>query len=104
MIDLFVVRYTGDQRGPDIIDALITENAVALERGRNELDATAILQQEVEQTVVFRPNLRLGQLVETVDALQGKVWRGKITGISHKILSGRVETDLRITRPVSEEF
>jgi hypothetical protein len=99
MIDVFVQRYTGDLRGPDIVDPLLTELGVVLARGRSALDSQALLQQTVQQEIVFRPGIRLGQLIETHDAMQGVSWKGKITGISHKIQSGKVTTTLDIIRP-----
>lgn len=99
MIDVFVQRYAGDLRGPDIVDPLLTELNVALARGKTELDKQALLQQTVHQEVKFRAGVRLGQLVETHDALQGVSWKGKITGISHRIDSGKVTTTLDIVRP-----
>lgn len=100
MIDIFVQRYGGDARGPDIVDPLITDIDVALSRGRAELGKQALLQQTVSQEIKFRTGVRLGQLVETHDAMQGVSWRGKITSISHKIDSGKVTTSLDIIRPV----
>ena len=99
MIDIFVQRYAGDLRGSDIVDPLLTELSVALARGKTELDEQALLQQNVQQEVAFRVGVRLGQLVETHDALQGVSWKGKITGISLRISGGKVTTSLDIIRP-----
>ncbi len=99
MIDIFVQRYVGDKRGEDIIDPLLSDLAVALARGRTELDKTALPQQPVQLAVRFRTGIRLGQLAEAHDAMQGVSWRGKIAGISHKISNGQVYTTLDVTRP-----
>ncbi len=99
MIDIFVQRYTGDKRGEDIVDPLLGDLAVALARGRTELDKSALPQQPVQLAVKFRAGLRLGQLAEAHDAMQGVSWRGKITGISHRISNGQVYTVLDTVRP-----
>jgi hypothetical protein len=39
MISVTVQRKPGDRPGPDITDQLLTSDAVAIERGRNEIDA-----------------------------------------------------------------
>jgi hypothetical protein len=98
-VDIIVLRGAGDKRGPDIIEPLIAEPIVAVERGRNELDTHSVLQQPIQMTTTFRTGVELGQLVEVIDALQGEVWRGKITGISHRISGGEVQTTLDILRP-----
>lgn len=98
-VDIIVLRGAGDKRGPDIVEPLISEPVVAVERGRNELDLHSVLQQPIQMTTVFRTGVELGQLVEVVDAMQGEVWRGKITGISHRISGGAVQTTLDILRP-----
>lgn len=100
MIDIFVQRGAGDRRGDDVVDPLMSALEPALARGRALLDENAVLQQPVQVTVKFRPDLRLGQLAEFHDALQGVSWKGKITGISHVIRSGAVTTVLDTTRPV----
>lgn len=82
-LDLFVQRNGGDKRGEDIVDPLIGNIPVALERGRNELDERASGMQIVEITTVFRPGVRLGQLAKFLDAHLGVVWYGKIAGITH---------------------
>ena len=99
MIDIFVQRYAGDIRGDDIVDPLLSELSVALARGRSKLDESALPQQPVELTVRYRPGLRLGQLIEAHDRMQGVSWRGKIAGISHRISNGQVYTVLETIRP-----
>lgn len=98
-VDIIVLRGAGDKRGPDIVDPLVSEPVVAVERGRNELDTHSVLQQPIQMTTVFRLGVELGQIAEVVDALQGAVWRGKITGISHRISGSEVQTTLDILRP-----
>jgi hypothetical protein len=99
MFDIFVQRGAGDLRGLDIVDPLILELGVGLARGRTELDSHSVLQQTVRIGVMFRTGIRLGQLAEVHDSLQGVSWKGKITGISHKIENGKVTTMLDVLRP-----
>lgn len=101
MIDIFVQRYTGDIRGDDVVDALMASLPAALARGRAELDEHALLQQPVDLTVRFRTGVRMGQLIGVHDSLQGASWKGKITGISHRISGGQVYTSLNVMRPVA---
>lgn len=99
MIDIFVQRYAGDRRGDDIVDALMCTLPVALSRGRSLLDKNALRQQPVELTVRYRPGIRLGQLIECHDSVQGVSWRGKVASISHRISNGQVYTVVGALRP-----
>ncbi len=96
MPSIIAVRDAGDLQGEDIVDALLSTVTVQLERGRAELDAHSTIPQSVSLGVVFRTGLELGQLAEVHDAMQGKSYRGKITGISHRIDNGAVTTLLDI--------
>lgn len=98
-IDIFVQRGPGDQRGDDIVDALITAIPVAIERGRNELDERASAMQDVTVETVFRSGVRTGQLAKFLDIQNGEIWFGKITGVSHQIGGGTVSTTLQVRRP-----
>lgn len=99
MIDIYVVRdgTYGLNEATAIVDPLLAELSPALARGRNFLDASDDLE-EVTLTVVFRPGFVRGRTVEVHDALQGKSWRGKISGISHMVNLPEVTTELRIVR------
>lgn len=113
-ISIFVVRprVVGDVvlaelRGPDVIDPLLSTEIVARERGRIELDNNSGIQ-EIQLQTVFRKEdptsllgVRLGQTVLINDELQGKQWRGKISGISHSNRGGAVVTNLIIQKPAS---
>jgi hypothetical protein len=99
MIDIFVVRGLGDKRGEDIVDPLITTVAVALQRGRNELDRQGSGLQEVSVETVYRPGVRLGQLGYYVDVRSGLSWYGKVSGISHRIDGPALTTTLQIEKP-----
>lgn len=100
MIDIFVQRGAGDYRGEDIVDPLLSALEPALDRGRAELDSTSVLQQPIQVTTKFRTGVRLGQLAEFHDSLQGVSWKGKITGIQHSIQGSTVTTVLEVIRPV----
>lgn len=100
MPDIFVQRDDGLQRGPDIIDPLLTTVEACIARGRCALDEQAQPSQEVELEIVYRTGLRLGMLVTVSDLLSGRTYYGKITGIGHDATtnnSGAVETVTRIT-------
>ena len=101
-MEIIVVRGTGQFQGEDIVDPLLATELAAISRGRAELDKQSTINEAVTLEVLFRPGLETGQLVEVVDALQGTVWRGKITGIAHRINNAeqtQVTTTLNIERP-----
>lgn len=99
-VEVIVVRGTGDSPGEDIVDGLLTEDIVALSRGRMELDA-AQSNQNVTLTIVYKTGVRQGQLVEVYDRLVGASWRGKIVGIQHtmeRITGPRATSQLEVER------
>jgi hypothetical protein len=98
-VDIFVQRQDGSLRGDDIVDPLITSVPVALARGRNELDARASALQNVEVEAVYRIGVRPGQLALFLDFSTGLNWRGKITGVSYSISSGKVDAKLQVSKP-----
>ena len=101
MSSIFVTRGAGDKRGEDIVDPLLSTVEAQLARGTMELDANSTTPQTVNTTIVYRSGVGLGQLVEVHDAIQGQSYRGKITGVSHRIGSGAVVSMLDIVRPVT---
>lgn len=96
-IDIFVVRGAGDKRGPDIQDPMLTELAVAMARGRVEIDR-ATPSRSVQISANFKPGRKTGQLIEVADALQGKVWRGKITSLDNAIEGTKLVSRLTVER------
>lgn len=94
MSGVVVIRYAGNISGPNVTDALLSTLTAKLERGRVEMDQHALPSRVVSLDIVYRPNLRLGQIVEVHDDLQGGMYRGKITSISH--VSGPVATTTTI--------
>lgn len=97
MIDIFVQRDYGDKRGPDISDPMITDLAVAFERGRVEID-NSTFSRSVQLSINFRPGLKSGQLIEVLDALQGVAWRGKITALDNAIEGAKLTSKLTVER------
>ena len=84
MTDIIVQRGGGTHRGDDIIDPLLCTEAAAIERGRVEIDAatqSSIERIEHEYTAGAMP----GDLIVFADAWRGKPWRGKVTGVRHRI-------------------
>ena len=101
-MEIFVYRSPGDRQGPDIIDPLLSTEEVGRSRGRAELDALSTIKEIVTLQVVYRADLKTGQLVLIQDALQGASWKGKITNITHKVSNVKepsVFTTLIIERP-----
>jgi hypothetical protein len=94
-----VYRGSGDKKGQDIVEALLSSTAAKLERGRVELDEHALPVQSVSMDITHRPGVRLGQLVEVNDSTQGKTWRGKITAVAIKIAQSSHTIELTIDRP-----
>ena len=98
MIDIFVSRGLGPyKRGPDITEPLITELAVALARGQVEVDRNVPIR-TVQLTTRFRRGLRVGQLVQVMDALQDAVWQGKITSVDNAVENAKMTTKLTVER------
>lgn len=64
MISITVQRQPGDKPGPQITDHLLTTEAVALERGRNEIDALCSNRALVSCTGPYRRFILPGTLIE----------------------------------------
>jgi len=100
MVDIVVFRDLGDRQGDDIVDPLVTEIFVGLSRGRAELDQRASNKSDIRYQTVYRSNVRLGDLIEISDALQGLTYRAKVVGINHEISPTGAITNLVIEREV----
>ena len=98
MTDIIVRRFAGDRQGDDIVDGLLSTTAAAQNRGRNELDEQSISKSPIRYQMVHRAGVRLGQLVEVNDSLEGATFRGKITDITHRIQPTAAVTELTIER------
>ncbi|MBF0171656.1 MAG: hypothetical protein HQK87_11340, partial [Nitrospinae bacterium] len=90
-------RGDGEFPGEDISDPLLSTTEAKLSRGRAEIDAGEDLQ-EVSLTCVHRPGISPGQIVEIHDALMGRSWRGKVTGVAHEAIGPRITTSLEVAR------
>ena len=99
MVAIEVYRGVGESRGADIIDPLIGGSTVcALARGRAEMDARAHRRKSVSMEILFRPNLRMGQVIRATD-LSGNPWSGMIVGITHQLNAGKALTTLTLDKP-----
>lgn len=97
MISLTVIRDDGDIPGEDITDPLITNEAMAIQRGRNEIDASAKIT-PVDIDAIHRTGLETGQTVQVLDALQGATWLGKITSIDIAVEAPSITTTISVER------
>ena len=100
MIRVTVQRAPADRPGPDISDPLITSAAVAVERGRNEIDRNCSPRLIDTRTTGLRVDLQPGMLIEVSDA-DGSVWRGLLQGVVHRAIMGDkpvLESNLTIER------
>ncbi|MBF0130997.1 MAG: hypothetical protein HQL75_00210 [Magnetococcales bacterium] len=95
--ELICQRGDGEFSGEDITDPLLTTELAKRSRGQAEIDSGESLQ-EVSLTCIHRPGFMPGQLVEVHDALFGKSWRGKITGVTHDANQTHIVTSLEIVR------
>ena len=101
MIDIFVQRSSGDKRGEDVVDPLISSVPVAIQRGRNELDKRAHASRDVQVETVYRTGVRLGQVAKFYDSQTGLSWIGKIVGIQHKFSGVEITTTLQVKKPMT---
>ncbi len=77
MISILVERSPADRTGEDIVDPLLTSEAAALERGRNEIDAQYSDRNMVTVTGPHRCWIQPGLLVQ-YHGLRAS-WRGMVT-------------------------
>ena len=93
-------RGNGEFSGEDISDPLLSTTDAMRSRGRAEIDAGEDLQ-EVVITCVHRSGVMPGQIIEVHDALMGRSWRGKVTGVAHEATGPRIITSLEVIRVAS---
>lgn len=93
-----VYRGAGTREGAPIIEPLLADNAL-IHRGVAEMDANAHAFNRVDMSVVFRPGLRLGQIVEATDPSTALPYRAKITGIQINVSEASIETSLTLEQP-----
>jgi hypothetical protein len=96
MVDIVVVRGEGTSPGDDIQDVLLATVEAALSRGRAELDEGALA--DAPELEIKLRDVRLGEIIEVDDSALG-MWRGKVTGVSHRIsidVDGNMSTSTTI--------
>ena len=93
-----VYRGDGQRIGVPIVEPLLSDDAL-LQRGVAEMDANAHAFNQIDMEVVFRPGLRLGQIVEAMDPSAATPYRGKITGIQISVTDTAIETHLTLEQP-----
>jgi hypothetical protein len=93
-----VYRGQGTRQGTPIIEPLLSDDAL-IQRGIAEMDANAHAFNRVDMAVVFRPGLRLGQMIEANDPSSATPYRAKITGIGISVSEALIETNLTLEQP-----
>lgn len=94
-----VIHNAGLTPGKDIIEFILSSNLAQRSRGLAELGKRGSDIQVADMTIKYRTGLRIKQMVEVQDSLQGVSWKGKIVGISHRVDNGQISTRLDIERP-----
>jgi len=79
-----VYRGAGERRGQPVTEPLLADNAL-IHRGRAEMDAHAHAITRITLSLVFRPEVRLGQLVEMPSLVSASPQRGKVIGVQVEI-------------------
>lgn len=97
---MIIEAYRGDglRPGAPVVELMLSDDAL-LARGRAELDANAHAFNQTTVGLVFRPNLRLGQLVHTPDPTNAAAQCAKVTGISIDIRHADITTTLNLEQP-----
>lgn len=94
-----VYRGDGTRRGDDILEPLLADNVLVI-RGTSEMNENAHNMTSMTMEVIFRNDLRLGQIVEALDISTNRLFRAKITGISINVELGNIQTMLNLERPL----
>lgn len=86
---MIVECYRGaGQRPGEAIEVPLLSDEMLLVRGAAEMDAQAHRINVATPSIVPRPGVRLGQIIEYVDPISGRPQRGKVTGISVTVVAG----------------
>lgn len=93
-----VYRGDGLREGAPIVAPLLSDDAL-VHRGSAEMDANAHVFNRLELDVVFRPGMRLGQIVEATDPSTAKPYRAKVTGIQISVSLASIEVRLTLEQP-----
>lgn len=89
-------RDAGERTGQPIVEPLLSDAAL-IHRGRAEMDANAHELNQITLSVVPRPGVRLGQLVEASDPSSAIPYRGKIVGMQISVRIGEQDVDFEQT-------
>ncbi len=95
---LEVYRGDGRREGTPLVEPLLADDAL-IHRGIAEMEAHAHPFHQMEMAVVFRPGLRLGQLIEAADPSTAHPYRAKVTGIEITVAAGVIDLNLTLEQP-----
>lgn len=90
-------RGDGLRVGPPISSPLLSDHGVLQARGEMELDLGESLQ-TVRMTLLYRPGLAPGDLVEAHDGMYGSSYRGVVTGVTHEMTYTSTVTHLELIK------
>lgn len=93
-----VYRDDGAREGAPIVEPLLSDDAL-IHRGMAEMDAHAHAFNRIDMAVVFRPGLRLGQIVEATDPSTASPYCAKVTGIQIRVSEAAIDTQLTLEQP-----
>lgn len=100
MIAIIAQRSPGDRPGPDITDQLLTTEAVARERGRNEIDAQSSSRMLYTCTGPLEEYRMRGELVELVQRDRQPL---RALARSWTLTINRSETDIQVDQTLTLE-
>lgn len=97
---MIIESYRGDglREGTPIVEPLLSDEAL-LHRARAEMDANAHPFNRIEMAVVFRPGLRLGQIVQACDPSTAQPYRAKVTGLQITVTPTSIDVSLDLEQP-----
>lgn len=96
MVNVIIERAPANKQGPDISDPLITSAAVAVERGRNEIDKNCSNREVVTSSGPYQGYIKPGSIVEVADS-EETVWRGMVKSCAISISQGdKIEVDTHL--------
>ncbi len=93
-----VYRDDGMREGSPIVEPLLSDEAL-IHRGVAEMDASARAFNQIDLSVVFRPGLRLGQIIEATDPSTARPYRAKVTGIQITVSDAAIDTQITLEQP-----
>jgi hypothetical protein len=93
-----VYRGEGAREGTPVVEPLLSDDAL-IHRGVAEMDANAHAFNQIEMAVVFRPGMRLGQIVEATDPSTASPYRAKVTGIQITVTEAAIDMQLNLEQP-----